>query len=94
MVAVTNQLDDLDSCAFEGYEANFVPMGRPAPAVGLRKHSRVFRDDLPRPLPLGFHRALQWVGVVLVGTLLTLSALFYLGTLKVETLAAYFVSQA
>lgn len=87
--AAANPLDGLDTCAFEGYEANFVPMGRPAAAVGVPKPSRVFRDDLPAPLPWGAHRALQWLGVALLAALLGLSALFHRGTLSMQAIAQH-----
>lgn len=57
-------------------------------ALIRRKPSRVYRDDLPPPLPLGVHRTLQWVGVALLSAVLVLSALFRRGVITVEGIAA------
>lgn len=89
-----DDLEALQSCAFEGYEADFCPTGRPASAFVASKPSRVFRDDMPAPLPWGVHRALQWAGVGLLLSILTLCALFHRGSLSLAPVAKHFERSA
>jgi hypothetical protein len=74
--------------AVEGLGVHHGATGCTADRMAVKnKPSRVFRDDLPRPLPLGVHHFLEWLGLALFVGIVVASALFHTGVLSIEAIA-------